>query len=313
MHIVVSLPDADAPPWLDLFHAELPNARIELRTPGQPADAAAVQADYVIAACQCNTLFTEQTAPKAVFTISAGVAHVLRLANAPRHVPLLRIEDAGMAPQMVRYTLAVALRVLQRLDVYARQQRDAHWQPHDPRNPAEFAIGVLGLGVIGAAIARALAAQEFAVRGFARTPKYLPGIRCHAGGAQFDAFLDGLDMLVCVVPATVATQGILNRRTLSRLARGAHVVNLGRGAALVDGDLLAMLDSGHLGGATLDVFGEEPLPSAHPFWRRPDITVTPHMAGLTLPRETVEQIAGKIARLERGETVTGVVDYQRGY
>ena len=313
MHLVLSLPEDHAAPWMDLFGTALPEATFERHAPDRPAQSPRQRADYVIAAYPSTTLFVEQPAPKAVFTVSAGVGHVLNLDNLPRSVPLIRVEDAGMAAQMIRYVVTAAMRYTQRLDTYRRQQHAAQWIQHPPRGPAQVEAGVMGLGVIGSAIARALATQGFRVRGFARSQKTIPGVRCHAGDARFLDFLDGLEFLCAVLPATRETRGILDRTSLSRLAEGAHVVNVGRGELLVDDDLLALVDSGKLSGATLDVFREEPLPAAHPFWQRPQITVTPHVSGLTIPDETVAQIAGKVRALERGEPVTGVVDCERGY
>ena len=175
--------------------------------------------------------------------MSAGVGHMFRMPGLPRAVPLVRIEDAGMAPQMVRYATAAALRFALRLDRYERQQRNAQWERHMPRDVASIAAGVLGLGVIGGAIARALVAQGFAVRGYARGRKRIDGVACFDDAAGLPAFLAGLDFLVCVVPATPATDGILNATTLAYLADGAYVVNIGRGAALVEEDLLALLDT----------------------------------------------------------------------
>jgi glyoxylate/hydroxypyruvate reductase A len=209
--------------------------------------------------------------------------------------------------------LAAALRFAQRFDVYVRQQRDALWEQHEPRAPASIRVGVMGLGIIGAQVASALSDQGFTVRGYARSAKDLNGVTIYAGDARLDAFLDDLEFLVCVLPATPATEGILNRAALSRLADGAHVVNIGRGTALVDEDLVALVASGRLGGATLDVFREEPLPADHPFWRCPGIVVTPHISGLTVPGAAITQIADKIMRLERGEPVSGVVAFERGY
>jgi glyoxylate/hydroxypyruvate reductase A len=296
-----------------LFAAALPEARVDRHEPDQPAAASAPQADYVVAAYPSKTLFAEQKSPKAVFTVSAGVGHVLRMPNVPREVPLIRIEDAGMAPQMIRYVLTAAMRFVQRLDTYGRQQRAVQWAQHPPRAPAQVTAGVMGLGVIGGAVARALAAQNFAVRGHARTRKQIEGVRCYTGVDELDGFFDGLDLLVNVLPSTPATTGVLNRANMMRLADGAHVVNVGRGDALVDEDLLALLDAGKLSGATLDVFRKEPLPPGHPFWQRSEITVTPHVSGLTIPDETVAQVAAKIRCLERGERVSGVIDYARGY
>jgi len=307
---VLNIP-ADADPcWLELLRAALPGAHVYPRVSGQPVDPDATPADYVVAYGPCATLFDEQRRVKAIFNLGAGVRHLLALPNLPRNVPVIRLEDAGMAEQMVRYVLAAALRFAQRLDVYARQQREYRWEP---QSPSSLDAGVMGLGVIGEQVARALAAHGFAVRGYARSAKDVDGVAVFAGESRFDAFLDGLDFLVCVLPATAATDGILNRRSMSRLADGAHVVNIGRGAALVENDLIALLDEGKLSGATLDVFHDEPLPSSHPFWRRPEIFVTPHISGLTVPEAAAAQVAGKIARLERGEPVTGVVALERGY
>jgi glyoxylate/hydroxypyruvate reductase A len=313
MHVVVTLSAAEAHPWMDLFREALPGARVERREPGQPAQGAEPRADYVVLAEPCRTVFDAQRSPRAVFTASAGVGHVLRLPNLPRDVPVVRLEDAGMAAPMSRYVLAAALRFAQRMDVFARQQREARWEQHRAHAPASVRAGVLGLGAIGGAIAHALAAQGFAVRGFATTRKRIDGVECFAGSDRLDAFLAGLDLLVNVLPLTPATTGLLDAAALARLADGAHVVNVARGRTLVDADLLALLDSGKLSGATLDVFAEEPLPPDHPYWTHPRVAVTPHVSGLTVPEDAVAQIAAKIARLERGETVTGVLDRGRGY
>ena len=313
MRVVLSLPEDAEACWLELLRAALPGADVIPRLWGSAVDPAAPAADYVVAYGKCETLFDEQRRPKGIFTLSAGVRHLLTLPNIPRDVPIIRLEDAGMAEQMIRYVLAAALRFLQRLDLYARQQRAARWEQHEARSPSSVRAGVMGLGVIGAQVARALATQGFAVRGYARSAKDVDGIADYVGDAQLDAFLDGIDFLVCVLPATPATDGILDRRSLSLLADGAHLVNIGRGAALVEEDLVALLAEGKLSGATLDVFRREPLPADHPFWSRPEIEVTPHISGLTVPEAAVAQIADKIMRLERGEAVTGIVAFERGY
>jgi glyoxylate/hydroxypyruvate reductase len=313
MRVVLSLPpDADAC-WPDLFRAALPEGDISVRDPAQPAEPNALPADYAVAYGPCEALLDEPHRLKAIFSLSAGVGHLLKMRNLPRDVPVIRLEDAGMAEQMVRYVLAAALGFVQRMDVYARQQREVRWEQHYARSPFSVQVGVMGLGVIGSQIAHALAAQGLQVRGYASTAKIAEGIDVFAGDARLSAFLDGIDFLVCVLPDTKATQGILNRNTMSRLADGAHVVNIGRGAALVEEDLVALVDSGKLSGATLDVFREEPLPPGHPFWRRPEIVVTPHVSGLTVPEAAVRQVAGKIAQLERGEPVSGIVAIERGY
>ncbi len=212
MRVMLSLPEDAEPCWLELLRAALPDAQVSPRLWAAPVDPAAPPADYVVAYGKCDTLFDEQRRMKAVFTLSAGVGHLLRMPNVPRDVPIIRLEDAGMAEQMVRYVLAAALRFAQGFAVYARQQRDSLWEQHEPRAPSSIKAGVMGLGVIGAQVARALSAQGFAVRGYARSAKHVDGVTVYAGDARLDAFLDDLDFLVCVLPATPATEGILNRR-----------------------------------------------------------------------------------------------------
>jgi glyoxylate/hydroxypyruvate reductase A len=167
--------------------------------------------------------------------------------------------------------------------------------------------------VLGRRVAQALLHFEFPVRGWSRSPRQLAGVQCFAGPAQFDPFLQGTRFLVCLLPLTPETAGIMNRDNLSKLLPGGYVINVARGAHLVDDDLIALVDSGQLAGAALDVFRTEPLPPEHPFWRHPKITVTPHTSARTLRDETIAQIAGKIRAFERGEPVAGVVDIQRGY
>jgi glyoxylate/hydroxypyruvate reductase A len=171
----------------------------------------------------------------------------------------------------------------------------------------------MGLGVLGQRVAQALAHFEFPVNGWSRTPKHLEGVRGFHGEEQFHGFLTASRILVNLLPLTAETQDIMNRDTLSQLLPGGYVINVARGAHLVDDDLLALLNSGHLAGATLDVFRTEPLPPAHPFWGHPKITMTPHTSARTLRETSIAQIAGKIEALERGETVAGMVDVGRGY
>jgi glyoxylate/hydroxypyruvate reductase A len=171
----------------------------------------------------------------------------------------------------------------------------------------------MGLGVLGERVARALAQFEFPVNGWSRSPKAMDGIRCFSGQSGLHDFLAASRVLVNLLPLTPDTQNILNRDTLSRLLPGGYLINVARGAHLVEDDLLALLDSGHLAGATLDVFRTEPLPMGHPFWSHPRITLTPHTSARTLLGESIAQIVGKIAALERGEAIAGVVDPVRGY
>ncbi|RYY48395.1 MAG: glyoxylate/hydroxypyruvate reductase A, partial [Comamonadaceae bacterium] len=187
------------------------------------------------------------------------------------------------------------------------------WDFRKPRTRAEFPVGVMGMGVLGRRVAQALAGFEFPVLGWSRSQREAAGVRCYAGESELSAFLAASRVLVCLLPLTPATANILNRETLSRLQPGGYVINVARGGHLVDEDLLALIDTGHLAGAALDVFREEPLPAQHPFWAHPKIVVTPHTSARTLRDETIAQIAGKIRAFERGEPLAGVVDRNKGY
>jgi glyoxylate/hydroxypyruvate reductase len=202
---------------------------------------------------------------------------------------------------------------MRRFDEYEAQKPEARWEKLPQHARANFTVGVLGLGVLGGEVAKALIALGVPVRGYSRTAKSIEGIDVYAGEAQFDHFLDGVRLLINLLPHTPDTEGILNARTFGKLAKGAYLVNVARGAHLVDADLLAALDSGQLTAATLDVFHTEPLPQAHPFWNHPRITITPHVSAETLREESIVQIAAKIKALARGEKISGIVDFARGY
>jgi glyoxylate/hydroxypyruvate reductase A len=171
----------------------------------------------------------------------------------------------------------------------------------------------MGLGVLGQRVARALQDFEFPVNGWSLSPKALDGVRSFQGAGQLNEFLAASKVLVNLLPLTPDTQNIMNAQTLSQLQPGGYVINVARGAHLNDEDLLALLDSGHLAGATLDVFRTEPLPPQHPFWTHSKISLTPHTSARTLRDESIAQIAGKVAALVRGEPVAGMVSQQRGY
>lgn len=300
--------------WAERVQAALPEADVVTRDAERTtADPHATPADYALVWRPHPSFFAEQPRLKAVFNLGAGIDALAAMAEFPRSVLLIRLEDAGMAAPMAQYALAAVLRYAYRFDEYARRQAQHRWAPRRPHAPSQLEVGVLGMGAIGGVIATTLADQGFRVRGYARTRRKLPGIRCYAGAAELPAFLTGLHVLINALPLTADTVGILRREYLERLADGGHLINLARGAHLVEEDLIALLDAGKLAGATLDVFVQEPLPDAHPFWTHPGITVTPHVSGVTLLEESVQQVAHKIRSLERDEPVTGVVDWTRGY
>lgn len=306
MKITFCCTDAAPEPWLQGLRAALPDAEITLWTPGAPA------ADYAVVWAPPQQFFDEQPRLKAAFNIGAGVDALLKL-RLPAQTLIVRLDDAGMSVQMAEFVCHAVIRHFREFDAYEADTRQGKWSFRKPRTRAEFPVGVMGMGVLGERVARALVHFEFAVNGWSRSPKQVEGVGSFSGVQGFKDFLAASRVLVCLLPLTPDTRDILNRDTLSQLQPGGYVINVARGAHLVDEDLLALLDSGHLAGAALDVFRTEPLPPEHPFWRHPQITVTPHTSARTLRSESIAQIAGKLAALQRGEPVAGVVDANRGY
>jgi len=316
MKILFWLPQADATAWLEGLSRALPGA--ELRA-WQPGDDGA--ADYAIVWRPPRELLAARPGLRAIFNLGAGVDAILAFEHEkpgtlPKDALLVRLEDSGMAAQMSEYVQHAVLRYLRRFDDYALAQGKREWHVLAPHPLETFTVGVLGVGVLGAQVARSIAALGVPVRGFSRSAKKIDGIDTYSGelhGAQFDAFLDGVKLLVNLLPATPDTEDILDARVFAKLERGAYLVNVARGSHLVEQDLIDALANGTLAAATLDVFREEPLPARHPFWDEPRITVTPHCSALTLRHEAISQIADKIEALGRGETVSGVVHLGRGY
>ena len=306
LRITFCCTNTEPEPWLLGLRTAFPDVDVSVWQPGDP------RADHAVVWAPPQQFFDEQPQLKGVFNIGAGVDALLKLRLQPNAL-IVRLEDAGMAVQMAEYVCQAVVRHFRELDVYANEVRAGQWTFLKPRQRVEFPVGVMGLGALGARVAQALAHFEFSVNGWSRTPKVVDGVRVFSGQAQFNDFLSDTRILVNLLPLTPDTRDIMNHATLSQLQPGGYLINVARGAHLVDEDLLALIDSGHLAGATLDVFRTEPLPPEHPFWRHPKITLTPHASARTLRAESIAQIAGKIAACERGEPVSGVVEVARGY
>jgi glyoxylate/hydroxypyruvate reductase A len=202
--------------------------------------------------------------------------------------------------------------------LYDAQQRQRLWHEHPQPAAHEVHVGIMGLGVLGRDAAEVLVRLGFQVAGWSRTPHALPGITCFHGAAGLDAFLARSEILVCLLPHTPATEGILDLALLGKLKRdgalgGAFLINAGRGRLQVDADIIQALDQGALAGATLDVFPTEPLPAASPLWTHPSVTITPHNSAASVPEEVVGYIVKQIERFEAGQPLENVIDRASGY
>ena len=309
MRITFCCTDTKSQPWLDGLHAALPGASVQVWSPGTPP------ADYAVVWAPPQSFFDEQTQLKGIFNIGAGVDALLRL-RLPEEVPVVRLDDAGMSVQMAEYVCHAVIRHFREFDAYEADVAAGTWSYRKPRLRADFPVGVMGLGVLGERVSRALAQFDFPVLGWSRSAKTIAGVTCFTGDEGFQRFLAATRVLVCLLPLTPDTENIMNRDNLSRLRPGAYLINVARGRHLVDEALIALLNSGHIAGATLDVFRNEPLPATHAFWTHPKITVTPHTSARTLREESIAQIAGKISQLHQGAPIAslaGVVDLKKGY
>ncbi len=308
MRVVVVHPQPDASArWSAALAERLPDAQV------RPWPLDWQDAEFAVAWNPPDEFFDGIRVTRALFSAGAGVDRLLCHPGLPAGLPVVRVEDAGMGRQMADYCCQEVLRVFRRQQEYEQQQRDRVWRELEPLPRARFAIGIFGMGVLGEQVARALRVFGFPLLGYSRTPRKVEGVECLSGPDALPHFLGRCRVLILLAPLTPETDGLFDARRLAMLPPGAWLINVARGALAVDRDLLDAIDRDHLAGATLDVFRTEPLPAEHPFWGHPRIRITPHVSAVTLIDETAEQIAGKIRRMQRGETVTGVVDRTRGY
>ncbi len=250
---------------------------------------------------------------KLIVSMGAGVDHLLRQPGPPPGVPVARLKDARLTQGMTEWVLLNVLRFHRQDPEYRAQQAARLWNELPAPDTHKRRVGMLGLGELGSAAARAIRALEFPVMGWTRNPRSLDGVECFHGADGLDAMLARTDILVCLLPLTPDTRGVINARTLGLLPRGAFVINAARGGHVVAGDLLAALDSGHIAGAALDVFEPEPLPAEHAFWGHPKVLVWPHAASITIPSSAAPQVVENLQRAREGRPLINLVDFSAGY
>jgi glyoxylate/hydroxypyruvate reductase A len=312
--LLFAAPGWDEGPWRKRFAALLPGRT--LVTSETLVDRAAAR--YAIVWRPPRGLLAELPQLEAIFSLGAGVDAILSDPNLP-DVPIARIVDPDLTARMSEWVVLHCLMHLRQARRYERQQRERIWDGDDDQPAAaDVRVGVLGLGQLGRDAAGKLAALGFSVAAWSASAKTAPGIACFNGAAGLDAMLARSDILVCLLPLTAATRGILNARLFAKLPRdgrlgGAILLNAGRGGLQVEADILAALDSGALKGASLDVFETEPLPQDSPLWRHPAVFVTPHNAAISHPDAIARAIAAQIQAHERGEPLRNLVNRGRGY
>lgn len=305
-------PERDWPAWRDALSAAAADAALDLAV-APVAEADPARAEYLLFAPDGPVADLGRYAHvRAILCLWAGVDAILARADLPSATPLVRMVEPGLEQGMVEYVLAHSLRAHLEIDRLRADSAAGRWAPQTPRLAPKRHVGVLGLGALGRAVADALQRVGFQVSGWSRTPKHVEGVDTRHGLDALTPFLAEAEILVVLLPLTPETAGLLNVERLGAMPQGAHLINVARGAIVVEKDLLTALETG-LGGATLDVFETEPLPPDHPFWGDPRILITPHIASVTRPKTASRSIVRSIQRLQQGLPLDAVVDRARGY
>ena len=294
--------------WADLFRAELPDHEVVTTVPDDGAPT-----PFVVVGIPPAGLLARLVGLEVVLSMNAGVEHLLASGEVPPTVPIVRMVDPGLVDDMVEWVAARVLAWHRNLFAYRDQQAERRWAQRPERLARERKATVLGAGELGRPVAAMLATLGFQTRAWSRSGRAVAGIETFAGRDGLAAAVEGADILVNLLPATAETADLIDAALLARMAPGGLFVNGGRGAAVVEADLLAALDGGQLDAAALDVFRGEPLADDHPFWTHPRVWVTPHVAAITHPHTSVAIMAENVRRFERGEPLPNLVDRAQGY
>ncbi|SMG51934.1 glyoxylate/hydroxypyruvate reductase A [Paraburkholderia susongensis] len=257
--------------------------------------------------------FREMTQIKLIVNLGAGVDTLVSRTDLPEGVPITRISDPQMARMMAGFVLFATLRHAREIPFFEQAQRSGQWAYRHPRNLEDIRVAVLGLGELGSRAANELQRQGLTVLGWSRNLRKIEGIQCYAGIETLDTVLSQADIVVVMLALTPKTRGLLNRERLLRLPQGAAFINVARGALVDQAALTELLDSGHIGSATLDAFEHEPLPKDDPLWRMPNVLITPHLASVAIPASAARQIAENLVRVANGETLASQIDPALGY
>ena len=250
---------------------------------------------------------------KYIASSGAGVDFIFADQTTPKNLPITRVVDTMLASDMSEYIIAVIFSYLKHLNGYKIAQTKSVWKPKAYYRITDFTIGILGLGALGNVLAKDLVKFWFKTQGWSATKKSIIGVSTFAGQKELSTFLSTTEILVCLLPLTKETKGILNKNFFKQLPQGAHIINAARGGHVVDKDLIEMIDNNHLSGASLDVFHQEPLPASHPFWTHEKINITPHYASVSDTASVVPQIIENYRRMKKGAPLLNSVSTVKGY
>ena len=249
----------------------------------------------------------------AISSVGAGVSHILEDETLDTDIPILKLTDSRLNWSMWEYLLATVSYQAMQLHCYQRQQGEKVWAELPPRGFDSVTVGIFGLGSIGKFVAERLAAEGFVIKGFANSPKEIAGVEVYTPSEVTDRVMQSLDIVVSILPLTTQTEGFFDQTFFARLKKGAAFINVGRGAQLIELDLIEVLESGQLSHAWLDVLVQEPLREDHPFWIHPQVSITPHIASITDPLSVAAQIVENYHAVMQGGVLHNVVDRKTGY
>lgn len=308
MSILLVCQHRDSKPWFKAFNEKNPDLDIQVYPEVENPD----DIEFAISWRHPEGIYKNYPNLKVIASMGAGVHHVLKDQTIPDDVKITRIVDENLTRDMADFALLNTLFHIRNYNFHIAQQQEKNWQIKAYRQPQETKVGILGMGVLGQAVAEKLNQNDFQVLGWSKSKKENKAFRSFTEN-EFDEFMSQLDILICLLPLTEETEGVLNYENLKKQPQGAKIINLARGPHVVDDDLLKLLDEEHLSSAILDVFDEEPLPKNSPYWSHPKVLVTPHVASMTDPQSVVNQIYENIENMKNGKDLKNQVDRSKKY
>ncbi len=309
MAILFHSPWDNADQWLSALRAALPDDEIRVWPDVGPVE----EIDFVFVWQIPHGVLATFPNLLGIASLGAGVDALVADPGLPRHVPITRLLDPLMADRMAEYVCATVLHHHLGLDVYGEQQSREHWQRHPTRDARDRTVALLGLGQMGQRCAQRLGVLGFDLLGWSRSARQIDGVRCSHGPEQMQQVLERAEIVVLLLPLTARTANLMDSAAFNAMPRGGYLINCSRGEAVVEDDLIAALDSGHLAGATLDAFRAEPLAPGHPLWRHPKVRVTPHIASLSEARTAALILAEQVRRARNHQPLENLVDTETGY
>lgn len=295
--------------WIKAFKEKAPEIDLEV----YPDDTQREDTKFILCYDPPKGVFQKYPNLRLISSMTAGINHILKDSNLPQDVYVTKVNDPLHKYDMATYALTLCLGHIRNMPVYATQKRTKKWKQQVYQRPEDVEVGIMGFGSIGQEIGKLLIKNDFKVNGWSRSSKDVEGITSYFGQDQLDEFLQKSAILICVLPLTKETEGVLNRDLFNKLPEDAYLINMARGAHLVEEDLEKALKEKKLSGAALDVFGDEPLPENHSFWENEKITITPHVAGIVTPESVLTSLKENYRLINNGEKPNDTVDVSQGY